>query len=97
MRTIDADELLKRVDQSWQNAGLHGVDYHKFKYWVRFMPTIEAEPKHGRWIPVTKGAIKEIYICSRCHRKIEDDGIPALIPIRYPYCHCGAKMDEVEE
>ena len=56
-------------------------------------PTVDAEPiTHGRWIPVTKGALKEIYICSRCHRQIEDDGIPALIPQRYPYCHCGAKM-----
>ena len=25
--------------------------------------------------------------------QIEDDGIEGLLPIKYPYCHCGAKME----
>lgn len=59
---------------------------------------LKAEPiKHGKWILVMRSAFKNFYICSECHRKIEDCDAPALIPIRYPYCHCGAKMDEVKE
>ena len=50
----------------------------------------------GRWIRITNGAMKEKYICSVCHRMIEDSSVYNLIPVKYPYCHCGAKM-EVEE
>lgn len=56
------------------------------------------EPKTGHWIRITNGgAMKQIYLCSVCHRQIEDDGIEALITIKYPYCHCGAKMVEPRE
>ena len=48
--------------------------------------------KTGHWIRITNGAMKEKYICSECGRQIEDCGIESLLPVRYPYCHCGAKM-----
>ncbi len=51
------------------------------------------EPKTGRWIRITTGAIPEIYICSECGRHIENEGVEGLLPIKYPYCHCGAKME----
>lgn len=54
------------------------------------------EPKIGHWIRITNGAMKEKYICSECGRQIEDDGIEGLLPIKYPYCHCGAKMEGEE-
>lgn len=61
----------------------------------------ECEPKHGHWIPrdfdITWGANR--YECSKCGRSIH------ILPVLYaseieqvckqfPYCHCGAKMDE---
>lgn len=49
--------------------------------------------KTGHWIRITNGAIREKYICSECRRQIEDCGIENLLPIKYPYCHCGAKME----
>lgn len=55
------------------------------------------ESKTGHWIRITNGAMKEKYICSECGRQIEDDGIEGLLPIKYPYCHCGAKMVESQE
>ena len=51
------------------------------------------QPKKGKWIRITNGAMREIYICSECGRQIEGDGIDSLMHIRYPYCHCGAKME----
>ena len=65
---------------------------------IDLQPTVEAEPKHGRWekngeimmfgdIPVK---------CSQCGFKTLQD---ALHRMDYHYCpNCGAKMmDEVEE
>ena len=57
----------------------------------------EQEPKTGHWIRITNGAMKEKYICSECCRQIEDYGIEGLLHIKYPYCHCGAKMVEPQE
>jgi len=54
----------------------------------------EVKRPKGKWIRITNGAMREKYICSECGRQIEDgeDGIEALIAIKYPYCHCGAEM-----
>lgn len=63
---------------------------------MRKLPSVK--PQTGQWIRITNGgAMKQIYLCSVCHRQIEDDGIEALITIKYPYCHCGAKMVEPQE
>lgn len=96
-RLIDANELLERMKTIENFSNQKGM-FAVAREMIENAPTVDAEPiEHGKWIPITKGAPKEIYICNRCHRQVEDDGIPALIPIRYPYCHCGAKMDEVED
>lgn len=105
MRLIDADELLKRVEHSWQNAGLHSVDYHKFKKWVHLMPTIEAQPiKHGRWlIGIGENGEPIGTYCSECgwswERNIAVIQLNKVFSrIETPRCpYCGAKMDEVEE
>lgn len=55
--------------------------------------TEEQQRKKGKWIRITNGAMREKYICSECGRQIEEDGIEGLIAIKYPYCHCGAKME----
>lgn len=60
------------------------------------LPTIEAEPKHGRWVSTTSTLTGYWHKCSVC------GGL--AIPyyngqdILSPYCPwCGARMDEVEE
>lgn len=59
---------------------------------IETLPSVK--PQTGHWIRITNGgAMKQIYLCSVCHRQIEDDGIEALITIKYPYCHCGARME----
>lgn len=42
MRLIDAGAIIKRAEESFRNAGLHGEDYRKFKKWLRTTPTIDA-------------------------------------------------------
>ena len=53
-----------------------------------------SQQRTGHWIRITSGRMREIYQCSECGRQIEEEGIEALLPIRYPFCHCGAKMEE---
>ena len=48
--------------------------------------------KKGKWIRITQGTIPEQYICPFCNRIIESYGVEELLPIRYPFCHCGADI-----
>ena len=48
MRLIDADAIIKRAEESFKSAGLHGDDYRKFKKWLRKAPTV------SEWIPVSE-------------------------------------------
>ena len=53
--------------------------------------------RKGKWIRITQGEMPEQYICPFCHRTVETYGVEELLPIRYPYCHCGADMRGEEE
>jgi DNA-directed RNA polymerase subunit RPC12/RpoP len=53
---------------------------------------ITPQPKMGRWIYREKSLD---YVCSECGRPIETHRFENPY-IRYPYCHCGAKMEESE-
>lgn len=46
---------------------------------------------HGQWEQVKKWATKAKYRCSVCGREIMS-AVKVNIE-KYPYCHCGAKMD----
>lgn len=46
---------------------------------------------HGRWEQVKEWATKAKYRCSVCGREIMS-AVKVNIE-KYPYCHCGAKMD----
>lgn len=55
------------------------------------LPPVTPQPKMGRWI-IVDDCEKFIAKCSECGR-IEDSRMIS----KYHYCHCGAKMQEVEE
>ena len=63
----------------------------------RSLPSAQPERKKGKWVRITQGAMPEQYICPFCHRTVEAYGVEELLPIRYPYCHCGADMGGEEE
>ena len=93
MRLIDANALIKKAWNVDTKMGyVQVVDIGD----ILNAPTIEHQ-KVGKWIKVTQGTEPEKYMCSFCHRIVETYGIETLVPIRYPYCHCGAKMRSEED
>ena len=66
----------------------------QLKEMVRGLPSVTPKQRTGHWIRLTNGRMREIYQCSECGRQIEEESIEGLLPIIYPYCHCGAKMEE---
>ena len=57
--------------------------------------------KHGKWVKLerTWPLYSETYECSKCGRTITvgDGGTKSSLLKRYPYCHCGARMDGDEK
>ena len=54
--------------------------------------------KHGRWKLLRKGDWTSVFVCSVCGRRetiaeSESYNSQLKMPKKYPYCHCGAKMD----
>ena len=58
-------------------------------------PADVAPVVHGRWLPIV--SYSNTYKCSECGRLLVNiaDGLN-VVAKHYPYCHCGAKMDEGE-
>lgn len=100
MRLIDADklvenlELMAKYQPEHKQSTILGVCAT-----IKAAPTIDAEPvRHGRWIPRRVGADQTQFQCSECPRTIVVVNDYFAKPTKwankkYPYCHCGAKMD----
>lgn len=59
---------------------------------LKKIPAADVAPVvHGRWEQVKGWATKTKYRCSVCGREIMS-AVKVNIE-KYPYCHCGAKMD----
>ena len=59
---------------------------------VDAIPAADVAPvRHGRWEKTKEWATKSKYRCSVCGREIMS-AVKVNIE-KYPYCHCGAKMD----
>ena len=61
-------------------------------------PIVDAvEVVHGQWIEILSGQNSSGYECSICKRIIcvvsDVDLRERVLAKKYPYCHCGAKMD----
>lgn len=86
MRLIDADELIimQLHDENDKPVGPRFVPAE----FIEEATTIEAEPKHGKWI--WRGG--NLYECSECEAiVVAQDYIPIELHL---FCRgCGAKMD----
>lgn len=61
-------------------------------YHLQNLPAADVAPVvHGRWEQIKEWATKAKYRCSVCGREIMS-AVKVNIE-KYPYCHCGAKMD----
>ena len=82
----DGDTMPEHMDLEYQGARL---DFHckpkKIGHWI-------FEGQRSDWF-------EEMYKCSHCNRRIIVPGGLSGEELyeEYPYCHCGAKMQEVEE
>lgn len=95
MRAIDADALKKIWCDDCENKHLceDGTPACYDVQQVDALPTIEAEPKHGRWIYIRDEENNGLYECSECHK-----GDIHAKECKVPYCwNCGAKMDQEDE
>ena len=95
-RLISANKFAEDIYRAWELWEKKGENCFVFSDIITPIlvnqPTIEAEPKHGRWIFNPKTGR---YKCSACGE--EDKIIPWGRP-PFDYCYmCGAKMGEVEE
>lgn len=63
----------------------------------RMLKALEQEPRKGQWIKEESiyGWDGYSYQCSECGRSIHLDTEMEDLE-DYPYCHCGAKMQEVQ-
>ena len=96
-RLIDANaEIRKMRDALAKNKrNMRHLVYWVFDAVISVLekaPTVDAvEVVHGRWEQVQRWATKAKYRCSVCGREIMS---ATKVNIeKYPYCHCGAKMD----
>lgn len=87
---IKADDLYERLEKrydGWNSA----IDV------ILSAPTVDAEEvRHARWI--YKGhheMMGHVFECSACERCMFANSTEHVTE-KYPYCHCGAKIDEVE-
>lgn len=75
---------------------------HQIWQEIKDLPPVTPKPKMGHWILNDNQGVQAVgrltYHCSECGREIisKYHGKISLLK-EYPYCHCGAKMQEVED
>jgi len=107
---VDAEKMQSLLEEEIEECGNPTADNNPIAYgttlglkmslsYTKTLSTADAAPViHAKWVSLAYDFFsgKFVYACSRCDRRIkvyhrEDTK-------DYPYCHCGAKMDErIEE
>ena len=107
-RACDVNDMVDRIDNAptveAEPITLEkAIDYLHSIGWMQEHDRILTEPKHGRWVKLYKTALHKSdgdyvrYMCSTCGRFLDIPYYGELpVNVYYPYCHCGAKMDEAD-
>lgn len=98
MRLIDADAFKKYIRDACNEMSHVYKDGGKwakqitedFCMDIDEQPTIE-ERKKGKWIEFSNHMA---YKCSECGRVIQTTDGRRNVSKHYPFCHCGAKMED---
>lgn len=91
---IDA-EAVKSAVRDAVNNGFASTLYDLEEI-IDALPAAEdVEPvKSGRWVPIQHYDSHDLFECSECGRRVDYAHCDYTVEDDYPYCHCGAKMDE---
>lgn len=95
---IDRNILLEELNETQ----IEGDEYYKglgrAKQIVCDQSTVDVEEvRHGKWIYRGHNwKMEHVFECSVYERWMFTD-FPKHVVGEYPYCHCGAKMESVEE
>lgn len=95
---INANKLLQELNE----AQIEGDEYYKglgkAKQILCEQPDVNVEEvRHAKWIYRGQNAMMEhVFECSVCERWMFTNFSQHVIE-EYPYCHCGAKMESVED
>lgn len=93
------DEYIKREAAlnlfSGEPLRIHYPDWYAEK--IKTLSAADVAPViRATWVLTTDFGLSELYHCSRCGREEVRFGKSSIYK-QYPYCHCGAKMDEGAE
>ena len=100
-RYIDAEKVVKNLDSVKKLSELEGKfnEWQYARYVVCSAETEDVVPIiHGKWLVEQKYTARncrnyQYYKCSICGREVLTSDNPSEY---FPYCHCGAKMEEEE-
>lgn len=93
---IERSVVVRRVMETKWERGSDGATAMEI---VASAPAADVAPVvHGRWELLRKGDWDSVFVCSVCGRRetiaeSESYNSQLKMPRKYPYCHCGAKMD----
>lgn len=109
-REAAIEELRKAADCANCNAGAGGIcafcDIDNAARLINGLPAADVEPvRHGKWNIRLADEMTLCLECSVCGRRVDNIDLHYLLEAgeygeacrRYPYCHCGAKMDLEDE
>ena len=102
---LDFDIAIRKLG-TWYNdlAEANGSDDDFVKGYGNAMDDLADVPaadvqevKHGKWIYKGRNPVmSHVFECSVCERWICANSVDHVVE-EYPFCHCGAKIDGVEE
>ena len=101
-----SEELQKAFEELGGESGIYADAYNDLAEDFHRIPAADVEPvRHGNWNIRLADEMTLCLECSICGRKVDNIDLHYLLEAgeygeacrRYPYCHCGAKMDLEDE
>ena len=101
-----SEELQKAFEELGGESGIYADAYNELAEDFHRIPAADVEPvRHGNWNIRLADEMTLCLECSICGRKVDNIDLHYLLEAgeygeacrRYPYCHCGAKMDLEDE
>lgn len=101
-----AEEMQKAFENQGGEIGFYADAYNDLAEDFHRIPAADVEPvRRGNWHIRFADEMTLCLECSVCGRKVDNIDLHHLLEAgeygeacrRYPYCHCGAKMDLEEQ